>query len=38
MKCKENADEGYKNLLIFDDVQKDFKGECEKMLQHICNN
>ena len=38
MKCKENTDEGYKNLLIFDDVQKDFKGECEKMLQHICNN
>ena len=31
MKCKENADEGYKKLLIFDDVQKNFEGECEKM-------
>lgn len=37
-KCKENAKEGYKSLIIFDDVQKDFKGECEKLLQNICNN
>ena len=34
----ENAAEGYKSLLIFDDVQKDFKGECEKKLLQICNN
>ena len=37
-KCIENAKDGYKSLLIFDDVQKDFKGDCEKLLQHICNN
>ena len=37
-KCKENAKDGYKSLIIFDDVQKDFKGECEKLLQNICNN
>ena len=37
-KCRENAKEGYKSLIIFDDVQKDFKGEAEKLLQHICNN
>ena len=37
-KCMENAAEGYKNLLIFDDVQKDFKGECGKKLLQICNN
>jgi hypothetical protein len=44
LRCKENTKLGekdgkkYKSLLIFDDVQKDFKGECEKLLQHICNN
>lgn len=37
-KCKENAKDGYKSLIIFDDVQKDFKGQCEKLLQNICNN
>jgi len=37
-KCKANAEEGYKSLLIFDDTQRDFKGDCEKLLQHICNN
>jgi len=37
-KCKDNAKDGYKSLIIFDDVQKDFKGECEKLLQNICNN
>jgi ABC-type dipeptide/oligopeptide/nickel transport system ATPase component len=37
-KCKANSLEGYKSLIIFDDVQKDFKGECEKLLQNICNN
>lgn len=38
MKCKANSMEGYKSLIIFDDVQKDFKGESEKLLQNICNN
>lgn len=38
MKCKANSSEGYKSLIIFDDVQKDFKGESEKLLQNICNN
>jgi len=38
MKCKEISKEGYKSLIIFDDVQKDFKGESDKLLQHICNN
>ena len=44
MKCKEITELGKKNnkkfksLIIFDDVQKDFKGDCEKLLQHICNN
>jgi len=37
-RCKETSNEGYKSLLIFDDVQKDFKGDSEKLLQHICNN
>lgn len=37
-RCKEISKEGYKSLLIFDDVQKDFKGESEKLLQNICNN
>ena len=37
-RCKENAKEGYKSLLVFDDVQKDFKGECEKLLLDIFNN
>ena len=38
MKCKENSKDCYKSLLIFDDVQSAFKGESEKLLQHICNN
>lgn len=44
LRCKEitklgkKDKEKYKSLLIFDDVQKDFKGESEKLLQHICNN
>jgi len=38
MKCKANSKDGYKSLIIFDDVQKDFKGESEKLLQNICNN
>ena len=37
-KCEANRDEGYKSLIIFDDVQKDFKGDCEKLLLQICNN
>jgi len=37
-RCKDNAEEGYKSLIIFDDVQKNFKGDCEKMLLDIFNN
>lgn len=36
--AKENKEEGYRTLFIFDDVQKCFKGECEKLLLHIINN
>jgi len=36
--AKENANEGFKTLVIFDDVQKFFKGECEKLLLHMVNN
>lgn len=36
--CKENAKEGYRTLLIFDDVQKNIKGECEKLFLEIVNN
>jgi hypothetical protein len=28
-KIKEDAEEGYKSLIVFDDVQKQMKGECE---------
>jgi hypothetical protein len=34
----ENKNEGYRTLFIFDDVQRYFKGECEKLLLHIINN
>jgi hypothetical protein len=33
-----NADEGFNTLILFDDVQKYFKGECEKFLLHMINN
>jgi DNA replication protein DnaC len=36
--AKENATEGYRTLMIFDDVQKGIKGECEKLFLEICNN
>jgi hypothetical protein len=35
--AKSNAEEEYNTLFIFDDVQKQMKGECEKLLLH-CNN
>lgn len=43
-RCKEITKLGQKNkkkfksLLIFDDCQKDFRGECEDLLAHICND
>lgn len=36
--AKENKDEGYRTLFIFDDVQKYLKGDCEKLILHIINN
>lgn len=33
-----NRDEGLRTLVIFDDVQKQMKGECEKLLLHMINN
>ena len=33
-----NRDEGLRTLIIFDDVQKQMKGECEKLLLHMINN
>ena len=36
--AKENANEGFKTLIVFDDTQKYFKGECEKLLLHMVNN
>lgn len=37
-KAQEDAIENLNTLLIFDDVQKYFKGENEKLLLHIINN
>lgn len=37
-KLRENAKEGYLSLVIFDDVQDNFKGDCEKLLLKIINN
>lgn len=37
-KIKENSKEGQLSLIIFDDVQDAFKGECEKLLLKIINN
>lgn len=37
-KAQEDAREDLNTLLIFDDVQKYFKGENEKLLLHIINN
>jgi hypothetical protein len=33
-----NAQEDYNTLFIFDDVQKYFKGDCEKQILHFINN
>jgi hypothetical protein len=33
-----NRDEGLRTLVIFDDVQKQMKGECEKLILHMINN
>ena len=33
-----NRDEGLRTLIILDDVQKQLKGECEKLLLHMVNN
>ena len=37
-KISENTKEGQLSLIIFDDVQDNFKGECEKLLLKIINN
>ena len=37
-KLQENTDEKLKSLIIFDDVQDAFKGECEKLILKIINN
>jgi hypothetical protein len=36
--AQENALEGFKTLIILDDVQKALKGECEKLLLSMVNN
>lgn len=36
--AESNAEEGYKTLIILDDVQKYLKGDCEKFLLHMVNN
>jgi GTPase SAR1 family protein len=36
--AQENASEGYKTLIVLDDVQKNLKGACEKLLLHMVNN
>jgi len=33
-----NRDEGLRTLIIFDDQQKQMKGECEKLILHMINN
>jgi hypothetical protein len=37
-KAQMNAEEGYKTLIILDDVQKNLKGENENLLLHMVNN
>ncbi len=37
-KIRENTEEGLLSLIILDDVQDSFKGECEKLLLKIINN
>lgn len=36
--AQENAQEGFRTLIVLDDVQKNLKGECEKLLLHMVNN
>lgn len=36
--AQDNAQEGYKTLIVLDDVQKNLKGESEKLLLHMVNN
>ena len=36
--AKENSFEGCRTLIILDDVQKDLKGECEKLFLSMVNN
>jgi len=36
--AKENAHDGFRTLIIFDDVQKYIKGENEKLILHLINN
>jgi len=33
-----NASEGFRTLIVLDDVQSKLKGDCEKMLLHMVNN
>ena len=37
-KIELDADNNFKSLIILDDVQKNLKGDCEKLLLHIINN
>jgi hypothetical protein len=36
--AQDNASEGFKTLIVLDDVQKALKGECEKLLLSMVNN
>tara|TARA_R110000823_G_scaffold283907_2_gene402058 strand:- start:544 stop:1152 length:609 start_codon:yes stop_codon:yes gene_type:complete len=36
--AEENASQGFKTLIVLDDVQKYLKGESEKLLLHMVNN
>lgn len=36
--AEENASQGFRTLIVLDDVQKFLKGECEKLLLHAVNN
>jgi hypothetical protein len=36
--AEQNALEGFRTLIVLDDVQKSLKGECEKLLLHMVNN
>jgi hypothetical protein len=37
-RAQANRDEGLKTLIVMDDVQKQLKGECEKLLLHMVSN